>query len=119
MRLKGLATGLKGLPTTERRYFLVYGPRETGGSKAIYVSVQWTVGKVIDTFADCLGLQNLNNLANAKKLRIFNHNTGMIVSKQMDESLIKLYDDGTLVDGQTVVLEYSEEETIDTSHYKL
>lgn len=121
MRLKGKATGGKAIPMSDRRYFLVHPPK-TNCSKTearpIFVSVQWSIGKVTDTYAKAFNVTNANNLATVEKLRLFDHSTGSLVSEQMDTLLSDLLDNKTLIDGQSLVLEYSNADTIDSSSYK-
>jgi len=121
MRLKGKATGDKRIPTTDRRYFLVH-PAKTNCSKTearpIFVNVQWSIGKVTDTFAKAFNISNANNFATAEKLRIFDRETGAIVAEQMDTILSDVLNNNTLIDGQSLILEYSNTDTIDPSPYK-
>ena len=63
MRLKGSAVGVKNIPMNERCYFLVYLPttisnKHIGPSKSIYVNINWTIGKAIDSIADILKISN-------------------------------------------------------------
>lgn len=121
MRLKGRAIGCKGIPTENRRYFLIYPPLSSPKkeSRAIYVCYQWTVGKAIDSIAEILGIRNSNNMANAEKLRIFHHYNGNILVDKVDIVLSDLFNNNTLVDGQNLILEYSNADKIDSSLYKI
>ncbi|KAK0158514.1 hypothetical protein PV328_009510 [Microctonus aethiopoides] len=120
MRLKGRAIGCKGIPTENRRYFLIYPPLSSPKkeSRAIYVCQQWTVGKAIDSIAEILGIRNSNNMANAEKLRIFHHYNGNILVDKVDIVLSDLFNNNTLIDGQNLILEYSNADKIDSSLYK-
>ena len=120
MKLKGHSVGSQGIPTVDRRYFLVYCPRTTknaGTSKGTFVSVSWTMGKAIDSIADLLGIPNSNNVSTSKKLRVFHHDTGFIVADQMDTLLAELFKNNNLIDGQSIILEYCNDEKVDSSLY--
>lgn len=127
MRVKGSAIGPKSVPTSERSYFLVHLPltvknKHIGTSKGAFVNAQWTIGKCIDSIADTLKVPNNNNNATAtNKLRLFHHSNGALISDEMDTPLTKLFEDSVLVDGQRVILEYCNNnivDTLDSSLYK-
>lgn len=123
MRIKGKSVGPNSVPLADRRYFLVHPPitspiKAFEGSKGAFVSMNWNVGKIIDSIADSLKISNSNNVATAKKLRIFNYHTGDIVTNQMDVVLSDLLQSDTLIDGQDVIFEYSTDDKIDNSLYK-
>ncbi|XP_033322204.2 AN1-type zinc finger protein 1 [Megalopta genalis] len=123
MRIKGSAVGPKNIPMNERCYFLVYPSpkmynKHIGPSKGIYVNMTWTIGKAIDSLADILKMSNNNHVAGASRLQLFHHATGELVSNEMDTLLTKLLENSELVDGQSVILEYSDCVPIDTSLYK-
>ena len=123
MRVKGSAVGPKNVPMNERCYFLVYPPslvfvRNTRPSKGVFVNVNWTIGQVIDSMATLLRVSNNNNIAGATKLRLFHHSTGALICNETDIPLTKLLENSDLVDGQSVVLEYSSDTSIDTALYK-
>ncbi|XP_014215874.1 AN1-type zinc finger protein 1 [Copidosoma floridanum] len=124
MKLKAKAKGLKSIPATERCYFLVHPPMTCSAtaipkdSRGVFVSINWTIGKVIDSITDTLNIPNFNNQATAKKLRFYNYYTGVSVSNQMDEILSKFINDNRLINGQEVILEYSDSDTIEPHLYK-
>lgn len=119
MRLKGRATGSKGIPTENRRYFLIHPPSSTKKpSQAVYVGNQWTIGRTIDSISDIMGIKNFNNQINTEKLRLFHHSTGLSIAQAMDTVLIDLFNNLNLIDGETLILEYSNAEKIDNSLYK-
>ncbi|XP_034948542.1 AN1-type zinc finger protein 1-like [Chelonus insularis] len=120
MKIKGRAIGSRAIPMQDRRYFLVYPPLQPSHKYnpiAVFVSNIWTIGKVIDTMAEFLGVKNSNNIPNAVKLRIFYHDTGELITDQMDRVLCDFYLHRQLFDGQSVILEYSNEIRIDSSLY--
>lgn len=120
MKLKGSSIGSQGIPTVDRRYFLVHYPTTTknaGTSKGAFISINWTMGKAIDSIADLLGVPNSNNVSTSKKLRIFHHETGLLVSEKMDVSLSDLFSNKELLDGQSIILEYCNDAKIDPSLY--
>lgn len=120
MRLKGRAVGSKAIPTDNRRYFFVHLPISSGKKEpqAVFVSVDWTIGKSIDSVSEILKIRNLNNLANSEKLRIFHHVSGELVDSKMDTTLSSLYNKNQLINGQSLIFEYSNAEKIDASLYK-
>ncbi|EFN83646.1 AN1-type zinc finger protein 1 [Harpegnathos saltator] len=123
MRVKGSAIGSKNIPMTERCYFHVYLPltiknKHIGTSKGIFVNMQWTIGKCIDSMADILKVPNNNNTTPMNKLQLYHHSNGALICNEMDISLAKLFENSTIVDGQRVVLEYSDNVPIETSLYK-
>lgn len=123
MRVKGSAIGPKNVPTSERCYFLVHLPltiknKYMGSSKGVFVSTQWTIGKCIDSIANTLKVPNDNNAVTANKLQLFRHSSGALICSEMDTLLEKLFENCTIIDGQQVILEYSDSTSIDMSLYK-
>ncbi|XP_063993500.1 AN1-type zinc finger protein 1-like [Diachasmimorpha longicaudata] len=120
MRLKGKAVGSQNIPTVDRRYLQVYFPLITckTAPAAVFVNVQWTLGKTIDSIAEILKIRNSNNLADSVKLKLFHHRTGDVLGERMDTALSDLFTKGQLVDGQSVIFEYSNENKVDFSSYK-
>jgi hypothetical protein len=61
MRLKVKAVGSKGIPVTDRVYFLMHSPLTVlQKSKAVFVAKQWSIGRVIDSVADLCDIPNRN-----------------------------------------------------------
>ncbi|XP_032686590.1 AN1-type zinc finger protein 1-like [Odontomachus brunneus] len=122
MRVKGSAIGPKNIPMSERCYFFVHLPlivknKHIGTSKGVFVNSQWTVGKCIDSIADTLKVPN-NNAATTNKLLLYHHSNGALICNKMDTPLTELFENFTMIDGQQVVLEYSDNVPIETSLYK-
>jgi hypothetical protein len=110
MRLKGKAAGSKGIPTADRVYFLIYPPLTVPKkSKAVFVAKQWSVGRVIDAAADLCDIPNRNNEPSAKKLRLFHLHDGQMLCTEMERKLEQLLNEGIVVDGESLVLEYITE----------
>lgn len=121
MKLKGSSIGSQGIPTADRRYFLVHYPSSTknaGTSKGAFVSISWSMGKTIDSIADLLGIPNSNNVSTSKKLRMFHHETGLVVSERMDTLLLDLFNSKELIDGQSIIFEYCNDHKLDPSIYR-
>jgi hypothetical protein len=125
MRLKGKAVGSKGIPMTDRVYFLMYPPLTVlQKSKAVFVAKQWSIGKVIDSVADLCDIPNRNNQTAATKLRLFHHHDGQMLCTEMEIKLDQLLNEGSVMDGETLVLEYVCETDPDSfclkcvDHYK-
>lgn len=110
MRLKGKAIGSKATPTTDRVYFLVYSPLTVPQkSKAVFVAKQWSIGRVTDSVADTCNVPNRNNEKIGNKLRLFHQHNGQIVCTEMERKLEELLNDGMVIDGETLILEYITE----------
>ncbi|XP_072014120.1 AN1-type zinc finger protein 1-like [Amphiura filiformis] len=107
MKMKMHAVGDKGIPQVERIYFSVVLPRGccSEKNKAIFFSSNWSIGRCVDKVAEVMRLKNDNNIANAKKLRLFHPDTGE--SLAMDAKLASLLSgDVPLYSGGFVILEY-------------
>ncbi|XP_012220473.1 AN1-type zinc finger protein 1-like [Linepithema humile] len=123
MRVKGSAIGPKNVSMSERCYFLVSLPLTVKNKhictpKGVFVNAQWTIGKCIDSIADTLKVPNDNNAVATNKLRLFHHSNGALICGEMDTPLTKLFEDSTIVDGQHIILEYSDNISVDMSLYK-
>jgi hypothetical protein len=115
MRLKGKATGFKGIPVSDRVYFLIYPPSTVPQkSKAVFVAKQWPVGRVIDSAAEVCNIPNRNNQTSAIKLRLFHQHNGQMLCTEMERKLEQLLNEGTVMDGETLILEYVTEENPDS-----
>lgn len=99
MRLKNKATGLKSVPSSDRIYFKIISPHNKNES-AVFVSKNWSVGKIIDVIADELKLINYNNKSGEKKLRLFKESDKTIVSKNMADNCEELLNSLTLLNGE-------------------
>ena len=123
MKLKGKAIGLKSIPLTERCYFQVHTPlngaiKTKSPPKAVFVSSEWSIGRIIDYISDALNVPNHNNVTTATKLRLFHHKTGKILTKQVDETLSKFLSTNILINGDDIILEYSNDEILESSLYR-
>ncbi|KAH0554792.1 AN1-type zinc finger protein 1-like [Cotesia glomerata] len=120
MKLKGRATGSNNIPLVHRKYFLIYPPLKVAKKepRAVFISDDWTIGKSIDSIADIIGINNTNNTSNPIKLKLFNHLNGQVIINKMDILVSSLLNDNILSDGQSLILEYSKEDTIDYTLYK-
>lgn len=123
MRVKSVAVGPKNIPMNERCYFLVYPPvtilsKVTSTPKGIYMNKNWTIGKIIDSTADIFKIPNNNNTSTTNKLHLFNHNTGECICDKMDTPLTDLFENSLLIDGQCIILEYSDNASVDLTLYK-
>ncbi|XP_017889546.1 AN1-type zinc finger protein 1-like [Ceratina calcarata] len=123
MRIKGFAVGPKNIPMNERCYFLIYPPTiyhltNIGASKGVYVNMNWSIRRAIDAIAEILKVYNNKNVAASYRLQLFHHATGALISNEMETLLKDLFENSDLVDGQSVILEYSGNMFIDTTLYK-
>jgi len=107
MKLKMKSSGDKTLPQAERIYFLVTPPKSSGKSvSGAWVSRRWVMGRVIDSLAASLGVQNNNNLQSADKLNLFRSADGESVSEDTSLELEKVLNRELLFNGDAVTLEY-------------
>jgi len=107
MKLKMKSTGEKSLPQTERVYFLVTPPKETGKAAAgVWVSNKWVMGRVVDSLAASLGAKNENNVVGKDKIKLFRAADGKSVCEDMSEVLETAVAKEELFNGDSVVLEY-------------
>ncbi|XP_012270577.1 AN1-type zinc finger protein 1 [Orussus abietinus] len=123
MRIKGKATGNSKIPTSDRRYFLAYPPinglipKNVERPKAVFVDIHWTLGRTVDFLVKSLKLHNIES-SNTEKLQIFHHNTGHPVCERLDVTLVELFENNDLIDGETIILEYSNGEPVDVTLYE-
>eukprot|EP00794_Sanderia_malayensis_P007912 gene7912-8767_t len=77
MKLKMHAIGDKSIPQVDRIYFNVELPTESSGKATtpvgcpMFFSKTWSAGRIIDNVAAMKNIKNENNIADAKKLRLF------------------------------------------------
>ena len=72
----------------------------------IQVSKKWSMGRVVDSLAATLGVENRNNVAGADKLLIFRVGDGMSLCGDMSEPVESLLQREEMFNGDSVVLEY-------------
>lgn len=111
MRIKNKATGLKTIPTSDRIYFSIQNKTKNEPTP-VFVSKTWSIGRAIDAIATELKLQNNNNKAQSLKLRLFKQEDFNIVSKELSETLETLLKSGTIMDGETLILEYVNDDCV-------
>ncbi|XP_044745931.1 AN1-type zinc finger protein 1-like [Coccinella septempunctata] len=109
MRLKGRAVGLKSIPTTDRLHFNIVLPSKS--EKAVFISKTWTLGKAIDAIAQECSLQNNNNKSGELKLRLFKTDK-TILSKVMSDSILDLLHKESIIDGETLIIEYVSDDCV-------
>ncbi|KAK9501938.1 hypothetical protein O3M35_012568 [Rhynocoris fuscipes] len=119
MKIKGSAVGDNQIPIKDRIFFLVAPPlqqKEKSCARGFFVNRLWTIGKSIDTFSKRLKVINKNDEPDAPKLRLFSFD-GNIITEDMTSTMQSLLDSGILVDGDSLILEYVNEEIIDNNSY--
>lgn len=105
MKIKSKATGIKTIPVVDRIYFNVtYGVNTT----PLFVSKQWSVGRVTDAIAQELKLQNNNNKGNEKKLRLFRNEDCQHLSNDMSVTLNRLLEEKSISDGENLLIQYND-----------
>jgi len=107
MKLKMKSTGDNSLPQTERIYFLVTPPKESGKSPSgVWVSNRWVMGRVVDSLAVSLGVKNENNVVGKDRIKLFRAADGKSICEDMSEGLEGLVTKEELFNGDSVILEY-------------
>ncbi|XP_030831893.1 AN1-type zinc finger protein 1 [Strongylocentrotus purpuratus] len=110
MKMKMHALGDSSIPQKERVFFQVHLPKGHSEShKPMFFSNMWSVGKTVDRIAALLRLKNENNIASAKKLRLFHPERGDVFT--MDAKLESLLADDAaspIYSGGGIILEYVE-----------
>ena len=111
MKLKMSAkVGDPGVPQGERLYLLVALPRDLARpSVGAWVSSTWVVGRVVDSLAAGLGLENRNNVSGAERLRLFRGSDGKSLCGDMGEVVGRLVEREDIFNGDSVLMEYVEE----------
>ena len=114
MKLKQKSKGDQSLPSEERIYFRVILPKDgkTAPAAGAFVSRKWSMGRVIDALASSCGVQNRNNVAGTKKLRLFRFQDGHNLSLELERPLVQLVEGEQVFNGDSVVLEYMDEELV-------
>lgn len=129
MKLKQTAVGQKSIPMNDRTYFRVHFPLSKAASikgsektKGVFVSKAWSFGKVLDILADLCGVENKNNVGGekAKKLRLFKHSSGeQLTIDDYNAILDDLLKNEKVLNGESLVLEYLETDTLNNSETQL
>ena len=111
IKLKQQATGDKSIPDVDRVFFNVVLPHGSHRkSMPMYFSQSWYVGKAIDKAAAAASILNKNNVAGARRLRMFEARCGRLCpSGRTLSSLLDASADVSLYNGATVILEYADE----------
>lgn len=109
MRLKSKAGGSKTIPTDDRVYFSV----SVGSERVVpvFVSKNWTVGRVIDAVASECKLTNHNNKTTGKMLRLFKQDR-TVLTKNVSDSLDILLAQEVIVNGDDLIIDYVEAECV-------
>lgn len=123
MKLKSKSNGPNNVPISDRCYFLVHPPINNSTTsektcRGVFVSNNWSIGKVVDSISDTLNIPNFNNQANKKKLRLYNGVDGVLVTNQLDKCLSEFLNNKILVNGQNIILEYSDSDVVEFSMYE-
>ncbi|KAI5713648.1 hypothetical protein M8J76_002757 [Diaphorina citri] len=112
MKLKSKAVGDHRIPTVDRVYFNIHAPKiepSPGQEKCkpIYVSRDWSLGKVIDFAATKLKVVNENrNPGVSAKLRLFK-TSGEAIGDEFSQSLGELIKGEVIYSGENLILEKS------------
>jgi len=126
MKMKLHAKGEESIPQTERVYFWVAMPRtgfhgaeEDAGEQQqqqrpdlpLFFCERWSLGRAIDFIASKQRLRNANNVASARKLRLFRHEDGSQLT-DMSKTVKEVVDEKVVFSGSALVLEYVDPEAV-------
>lgn len=103
MKIKMNAIGENSVPPDDRIYFSVTLPN-TNIVKNYYFSKTWTIGKLVDYVSSIENMTNLNNVATAKKLKLFRDD--MKYYYPMHNTIEELIHTKAIFDGQSAILKY-------------
>ena len=116
MKLKQRSKGDQSLPAEERIYLRVIPPKKGGKAAAppvgAFVSRKWSMGRVIDALASSCGVENRNNVAGSKKLRLFRFQDGQNLCLELEKAIERFVEGEQVFNGDSVVLEYKDEELV-------
>ena len=100
------AYGAQGIPESERMLLSVYFPVSSNRPPEFhFLSVRWSVGKVIDTLASRGNIRNNNNQPGALRLNLFSRSAARLDTSSSLEAMV-LQD--KLGGGDAVILEYGD-----------
>ena len=129
MKLKSTAVGQKNVSLNDRIYFKIYYPLSKAATlkgsekcKGVYVSKSWSFGKVLDIISDLCGVENKNNVGceNNKKLRLFKHSSGEIVTVENYSVLLdELIKSEKILNGESLIFEYVKKDLLDDNDAQL
>ena len=111
MKLKMKAQGSKSIPMDERIYFGIKSATNKD-MKPVFVSIKWSLGKVLDSVASLIGLENKNNVSGAAKLKLFKSIDGQVPANELDVGLESLLKSEELFNGDTLIIDYVQDPSI-------
>ncbi|XP_040565341.1 AN1-type zinc finger protein 1 [Lepeophtheirus salmonis] len=117
MKLKMNAIGAKSIPTDDRIFFKIVLPKKNPLS--VYVSKDWSWGKALDSIANLANMPNKNNISTeSKKLLLFHFSDGSLVQpfELMSPTVEELLQNN-LVNGETLIMDYSSETKVEPQNY--
>merc|ERR1712240_440497 len=75
----------------------------------LFLCERWSLGRAIDFIASKQRLRNANNVASARKLRLFHHEDGSQLT-DMSKTVKEVVDEKVVFSGSALVLEYVDPE---------
>ena len=108
MKLKMKAQGSKSIPMDERIYFGIKCSKSKE-MKPVFVSIKWSLGKVLDSVADLMGLENKNNIGGAAKLKLFKNIDGQVPAIELDKRIEELIKNEDIFNGDTLIIDYVQD----------
>lgn len=108
MRLKGRSKGDNAVPQAERVFFSITCPNPQQNPKPldVWMSKTWSLGKAVDFMARQARVKNRNNQLEAPKLHFFKEEECLSVT--FEKTISDLMNEGTLVDGDSLVFKLVE-----------
>ncbi|XP_046390849.1 uncharacterized protein LOC124159228 isoform X2 [Ischnura elegans] len=109
MRLKSRAIGdpTTSVPISSRAHFDVFPPSsETSAASSVpvYVSKSWSLGRATDAVERILKPP----MKSGQRVRLYVHSNKMPVGNDMSQTVGSIIESGSLVDGETLLLEFIE-----------
>ena len=115
MKIKMNAVGNKSIPSTDRIFFKAVSSK---GTKHVFVSKCWSLGKTLDSIADICGVSTTRRNEGDKKLSLFRGCDGQLINGGiLDVSLEDLIAKDEVFSGETVILQHAtvDQTSIDVS----
>ncbi|ORX76022.1 hypothetical protein BCR32DRAFT_249084 [Anaeromyces robustus] len=118
--MKAKAKGDAGVPMKCRKYFRIYYPlnsKNESENLPLYFNESWTIGRILDKAADLGKITNKNNNnISEEKLNLYG-TTNNGNKLQMSESLINLINNKIIQDGESLIMERGDMDSVEISNY--
>jgi len=120
IKMKAKAKGDTGIPMKSRKYFRIYYPlnaKNESENLPLYFNESWSIGRILDKAADMGKIVNKNNNnVPEDKLNLYGTtNDGKKLA--MSDNLLDLINSKVIQDGEALILERGDMETVDINNY--